>query len=295
MKTGRARPGPSGPCPGPDEAGRHPWVEWGGSGPVLHLAHANGFPPGTYRRLATGLATRFTVCSMGLRPLVPGADPGRLARWEGLADDLRRELRGRGLTGVVGAGHSVGAVSSMMASVADPGLFRALVLIDPVLFTGPRARVWGWMKRLGLSRRLPIVRGALRRRDRWPSREEVAASYRGKPLFATWDPGCLDDYLDAGLVPCRDGGVALRYPTNWEARIFETSPHDPWPLVARIRVPTLVLRGGRSDAFTAEAAARFARLAPAARIEEVPDTTHLLAMEQPEEVGTRILAFLATL
>ena len=21
------------------------WVEWGGKGPVLHLAHGNGFPP----------------------------------------------------------------------------------------------------------------------------------------------------------------------------------------------------------------------------------------------------------
>ncbi|HEX8438854.1 MAG TPA: alpha/beta hydrolase, partial [Archangium sp.] len=24
--------------------------DWGGTGPVLHLAHANGFPPATYRR-----------------------------------------------------------------------------------------------------------------------------------------------------------------------------------------------------------------------------------------------------
>ena len=27
--------------------------DWGGTGPVLHLAHANGFPPGSYRKLIT--------------------------------------------------------------------------------------------------------------------------------------------------------------------------------------------------------------------------------------------------
>ena len=141
------------------------FIDFGGSGPPLHLAHANGFPPGAYRRLAEALATRFHVIALVTRPLVPGSDPAAMRDWGDLAADLRRELLARGDGPFVGVGHSVGAVTTMMAAAADPGLFRSIVLIDPVLFAGVRQHLWGWCSRAGLLRFVPIVRAAARRRD----------------------------------------------------------------------------------------------------------------------------------
>ena len=91
--------------------------DWGGTGPVLHLAHANGFPPGTYRKLIELLKTRYHVFTLRSRCLVPGSDPLTLGSWTDLADELAHSLRARGLENVVGVGHSVGGVATLLASV----------------------------------------------------------------------------------------------------------------------------------------------------------------------------------
>jgi pimeloyl-ACP methyl ester carboxylesterase len=223
---------------------------------------------------------------------VAGAAPASIRDWRDLAADLKRDLADRGWRGIAAVGHSVGAVCTMMAASDDPGLFRAVVLIDPVLFTGPRLAVWSAMRRAGLGRWIPIARGAARRRDEFPTREEARAYWGGKQLFATWDPRCLDDYVEAGLVPAGPGGFTLAWSGAWEERVFETTPHDAWEAAGRLAVPVLVLRGEDSDTFTRAAARRFLAACPAAVTVEVPGTTHLLPMERPEAVAALVSRFL---
>ena len=45
------------------------WHDWGGRGPILHLAHANGFPPESYRSLVRELTPAFRVVAAAARPL----------------------------------------------------------------------------------------------------------------------------------------------------------------------------------------------------------------------------------
>ena len=66
------------------------WRDWGGSGPTLHFAHANGFPPETYRKLIGELARNHHVCSMSARPLWPDVQPPTLPSWTLLAEDLAK-------------------------------------------------------------------------------------------------------------------------------------------------------------------------------------------------------------
>jgi hypothetical protein len=49
----------------------------------------------------------------------------------------------------------------------------------------------------------------------------VRAAYRDRRVFAGWAPEAFEDYLDAGFVDAPGGGVRLRYPREWEARIFD--------------------------------------------------------------------------
>jgi pimeloyl-ACP methyl ester carboxylesterase len=266
--------------------------DWGGTGPVLHLAHANGFPPETYRKLIEVLKTRHHVFTLRGRWLVPGADPLSMKDWDDMADDLAQALHARGLEGVVGVGHSMGGVASLLASEKNPGLFRAVVALDPVLFTGMRALAIQLLGVLGMQSIIPPARLARRRREHWGSREEAAASYRKKALFRHFDPECFQDYITHGLTQAPGGGVRLTIPTAWEARVFETSPHAVWRRMRSVTVPTLVLRGGDSDTLLPAAMKRIRRTLPGVRIEELPDTTHLFPLEQPEECGRRILTFL---
>jgi pimeloyl-ACP methyl ester carboxylesterase len=195
---------------------------------------------------------------------------------------------------VVGVGHSLGGVLTLWAASDRPDLFRAVVLVDPVLLV-PH---WLWalriMRLLALDERQPLVQGALRRRRTWPDRQACFDHYRDKALFARWSDAALWDYVESGTRPGGEG-VALRYPPEWEARIFATTPTGIWRDVPRLAVPALVMRGARSDTFSPSAMARVGRALPAARLVEVPGAGHLVPMEEPAEIAATIRAFLADL
>jgi pimeloyl-ACP methyl ester carboxylesterase len=267
------------------------WHDWGGSGPNVHFAHANGFPPGTYRKLAETLTERYHVVSMSARPLWSRESPEDLENWSELVDDLRAELGRRDLQGLLAVGHSLGGVASLLAAAEDPGLFRAVVAVDPLILTGRVSLFWGLMKRVGLGGRLGIVRGARSRRDRWPDRRVVHSSYRRKRIFERWDPEVLDDYIACGTTALPDGTLGLRYPKAWEARIFEIAPHDLWPRLRRLRVPTLIVQGEHSDTFREPAARRAARELSTTQVAVMPGTTHFVPMERPQELGELIIDF----
>ncbi len=220
-------------------------------------------------------------------------DPQELSTWHPLADDLGRAIRERAEAPVVAVGHSLGGVLCALAAARDPALFAALVLLDPVIFTGFHAFSWGWMKRLGLGRRFPLVRGAERRRDTWPDRSAARESWSGRSVFRRWDPRVFEDYVDAGVADGPEGSVMLRYPKAWEARLFEICPHDEWARLREVTVPTLVVRGETSDTLMPDAARRMGREMPDARVVELEGTSHFLPMEKPDEVARLVIDFAA--
>ena len=86
------------------------------------------------------------------------------------------------------------------------------------------------------------------------------------------------------------------YPANgrdWEARIYATPPRDVWRHVGALTVPTLALRGPRSDTLTPASWARWRALQPDATFVELPGTGHLLPLERPAAVAAEVHAFLA--
>jgi pimeloyl-ACP methyl ester carboxylesterase len=266
--------------------------DFGGEGPVVHLAHANGFPPGTYRLLADTLTDRYHVVGLPSRPLWPGSHPDSAPTWRPMAGDLAQGLDEQGLEGIVGIGHSLGGVLTLWASVQHPALFRAAVLIDPVIL--PPGLLWllRMLRAVGLEDRQPLVQGALRRRRTWPSRQDCYAHYRAKSFFARWPDAVLRDYVESGTRERADGQVELAYPPEWEAHIFATAPTDIWRDVPKLQIPTLVIRGEDSETFLLAAQRRMARQLPAAEFATIPDAGHLVPMERPEATGAVIRAFL---
>jgi pimeloyl-ACP methyl ester carboxylesterase len=271
------------------------WRDWGGSGAALHFAHANGFPPGTYRKLIDELTRSHHVVSMSARPLWPDSRPRKLRGWSLLAEDLRAEFDRRGVREIVGVGHSLGAVTSLLAAASDPGLFSAVVAVDPLILTGAHSRFWGTVKAVGLGGRIGIVRGARRRRELWSDRGAVRSSYSNKKIFAGWDPEVLEDYLDSGMVDLADGSVRLRYPKKWEAKIFAAAPHNLWPELRKVSVPTLFVQGEHSDTFLDAARLRVEREVPGSRTMVISDSSHFVPMERPRELARVVVEFLESI
>jgi pimeloyl-ACP methyl ester carboxylesterase len=272
--------------------------KFGGEGPLLHLAHANGFPPGSYHPLAEALAGRYQVVAFPSRPLWPGSRPENTPTWRPMAGDLVRALDDLGARDVIGVGHSLGGVLTLWAAIDRPDLFAAVVLIEPVLLPPTWLGYLRLLRWLGLGRRQPLVQGALRRRRTWASRDACYDYFRAKAFFARWSDESLGAYVEAGTRPRADGQVELVYPLRWEAHIFATTPLDIWRdlphlrTLAFLRKPILVLRGEHSETFVPAAQARVARLLPGARCQILADAGHLLPMERPAETAVAINAFL---
>lgn len=225
---------------------------------------------------------------MLLRPLWPGSDPQGIADWMPFSDDLRQFLRERDARNVIGMGHSIGAIVTLRAALREPELFRALVLIDPVLLPVRRILQFGVMRALGLSKRLNgRIAGALARRRRFDDLQQLFAGYRRRDIFRFFTDAELRALIEGITRECKDGGYELAYSPEWEARIYETGIRkdlDLWSGLKRLTIPTLIIRGDETDTFWEGTAQTVKRRNPSIHIATVPKATHLVPLERPQEV-----------
>ncbi|MFN2224282.1 MAG: alpha/beta hydrolase [Chloroflexota bacterium] len=267
----------------------------GGPKPLLHFAHANAYPPGAYRSLLAALASHYRVLASHHRPLWPGSQPQDVRDWEELADDLIRFFDQQGLRGVIGVGHSLGAVTTMLAALKRPDLFRALVLIEPVFLPQTVLDLLVAGATLDEPYETPLVKIAQNRRNWWPSRRQAFEHFRSKEVFGRWPDESLWDYVRYGTVEDGSGGVRLAYSPEWEARIYALPPTGVWKLIPEITQPTLAMRGRESDTLIQPSWTLWQEVQPQATFQEFAAAGHLLPMELPGEVAARIGTFVERL
>jgi pimeloyl-ACP methyl ester carboxylesterase len=272
-----------------------PFLSYGGSGLPLHFLHANGYPPGCYRPLITKLAENYRVYTMLQRPLWPGTRPDEIIDWKPLTDDFLRYLDEQGTGPSIVVGHSVGGIVALRAALRQPERFRALVLIDPVLFPPYTIFFWQVVSLLGLGYQLhPLVRATRNRRDHFDDLERLFKGYRRKPVFKYMDDSALHAYVEG--IACPEGqGYKLCYSVDWETHIYATSVWhdlDIWRGLATLKVPLLIVRGAETDTFWASTGRRVMWKVPTARVVTIPRATHLVPLERPDEVYRTFKEFL---
>lgn len=271
-----------------------PIYDFGGNGPVINLAIANGFPPQTYHPLVDPLTAHYRVVCLLPRPLWGEPPPTRLINWRDLiATDLVDGLREHNLQDVILMGHSFGGVASMIAALESPRV-RALILLDPTIFPD----TFNWMMRFSQmvsDGRLgnPMVERAEKRRDRFESKDAAFARFQNKGPFADWHTDALRGYADS-MIPTGDGEVTLAWSKAWESYIFRSFYVGSWKHVPQLRgrVPVLVIRGEKSRTFMPPAGRRFRQLLPEATYAEIPDHGHLFPQSAPDATRTLITDWL---
>lgn len=261
--------------------------------PPLLFLHATGFCASAYRQMLECVATQFDIFALDLRGHgrngLP-ANPESLRSWKPYVDDVGAFLDLHARSGWTLSGHSLGAATALMAAVGREDV-SALRLIEPVAMPA-------WISRMAktpawpyFSRRMTLVKLASRRRDRWPDRERVHASYSRKALFQSWAPGALDDYLLDALSdgpPDVDGSVSLACRPVWEAATFAAQGNDFWAAARSVTAPIELLAANhRSSTLPEFGRRRFRRLG--AKVTVKAGVSHLAPMEKPAEMA----AFLA--
>ncbi len=258
------------------------------------FAHANGFNAMTYRSILGPLSLSLRIIAMDQRghgaSRMP-ADPHGRRSWSDLRDDLLALLETLGDGPVILAGHSMGATASLLAAQERPDRVRALVLFDPVVlprWTSTLMHRLPWLA-TRIYGRMPLTRGALRRRSVFDSFGAAFRAYRGRGAFRTWPEIMLADYVAGGFREREDGTVELSCAPAWEASNFAAQGNDTWRALDRALAPIDIYQSATQSACRIGSAASLKRRHPRLNVQTVPQTTHFLPMERPDLVRDALL------
>ncbi len=157
--------------------------------PRLVFAHATGMCASAYRQFLHPFSERFDVIAPDLRGhgrTALKAVPFTIRNWSVYADDLEALIKSEPVTdaGWVMMGHSMGAVTSLLAASRGNIPVSQIILIDPVIIpTVFRFIAQSPLQPL-LRDQIPIARQARARRSQWTDRAAVENSYGRKGFFS---------------------------------------------------------------------------------------------------------------
>ncbi|HRE00592.1 MAG TPA: alpha/beta hydrolase [Ilumatobacteraceae bacterium] len=254
------------------------------------FAHATGFHAHCWLPVAAHLPN---VHSIGYDARGHGDTPIGPA-WEA-ADSVDWTVYGADATAVatvvaaeagaplVGVGHSMGGAALIMAALARPELFRALVVYEPIVIPPITDR--------DASFENPLASGARRRRATFPDVETAIANYASKPPMSAFADGVVDAYVRYGFGPALDdhgeptGEITLKCRPEHEARTYEAGGnHATWKRLAELQVPIWVLSGQTEPMQPSSWTETLAAQIPKARFVRLDDLRHFGPLEAPAAI-----------
>ncbi|WP_439106732.1 alpha/beta fold hydrolase [Congregibacter sp.] len=261
--------------------------DFGGKGLPLLFAHANGYPPGSYRELFAYLEDSFAIKALEHRPLWGGREPPRRLSWQLFANDTLDAINRNYSEPVWVMGHSMGGTIAALAARRHAEKIAGIILLDPV-FLPDRVVIATRLKSEKRRRNMPMLRRALSRPEHFESHAAAFDFYRGKLAFQGLSDEALSHYVEASKAPMPDGGVQLRYSGAWEAAVYGSAPRAR-PLMKRMSLRTVALRGAESDTLRPEIWSRWQHWQPGASFIEIPGG-HLFPLESPKATADAVVS-----
>ena len=267
-----------------------PSVDFGGEGRQIHFAHANGFHPMMYSELIAELVPKFKVNAKLFRPYWEGSNPNELKSWQLLGDDLIRYFDQKGYKNIIGIGHSMGGVASVLANKKRPELFSKLILLEPVVLP-PKVYLSRFLPKSVRQSMIAPAKIALKRKDTWESKEDAYNQLRGKRVFKDIPDSVFKDYIEYGTKENGEGGVKLSYSKEWEAQIY-TNSANPWAALKSLNIPVLVVRGTKTNVLVDKSWELMKSRLKSFTFKEIEDGGHLVPFEKKSEITKLILEFI---
>ncbi len=252
---------------------------WGDAGraPLL-LLHSLAAHSHWWDWAAPLLAARFSVVALDQRGhgASARAEPPDYT-FDDYAADALAVLDSLGWSAATVIGYSMGGYVGALLAARHPDRVSALVMAD-VLTAWPPA-MQGF-----------VLKQAQRPSPTYSSAREARERFRLSPPETT-APRTRVSYLG-------ERSVIERRPSVWEhafdRRVFLHPPVDPWPFLASVRCPTLVVRGEGSRIMDADACRRVAARVRAGVALELPGTHHHLVVEDPTAFARAVLEWRPT-
>jgi pimeloyl-ACP methyl ester carboxylesterase len=249
------------------------WVEQVGEGPEVLLIGGLGDTVESWQFQLDGLADRYRLTAFDNRGAGRTAMPDGPVSVEAMADDAAAVLRALDIPTAHVAGFSGGSIFSQELALRHPELVRSLVLQSTWAVLDPYFRSW-----------LQFVYRLV----------EVAPSERAfLEDFFLWiytvrahNDGTVDQFIEEVLAfPHKQS------PEDVQRFLDALRDHDTTDRLPEIKVPTLVLAGGRDSTSRPELCRAVAELIPGARFEVMEEEAHQPFQEIPDEWNARVDAF----
>lgn len=258
--------------------------QWGCDGPAIVLLHGlRGFS-GTWRALAASLSQQYRLIALDQRGRGDSDwDPGRNYYTDAYLADLEAVVDRLALDRFVLLGHSMGGTTSYVYASRHPERLAGLIIED----IAPGASVSG------------------------PGAQRVVAEMSALPeSFASWDDAraywrrqratvgteAIEQRVAESLRTAVDGTITWRY----DARGISHTRVNPdpsrivdlWPIVLQLQVPTLIIRGERSDFCPEPAVAEMCRRNARIASVTVPSASHYVHDDAPALFAQHVSDFL---
>lgn len=260
--------------------------EWGDpASPAIVLLHGLRGYSGTWRKFASALADRFHLIAFDARGRgESGWDAGRNYYTDAYVADLEAVVAALGLSRFILIGHSMGGTTSYVYAAANPQRLDALVVED--ITAGSSVSGAGFERIVAEMKALPT---------RFADWAEARAYWR--KLRGNLPDAAIEERLWESMREDADGSVIWRYDAEGIAatRVAPDPARvvDLWPVIAAIDVPTLVIRGGKSDFCNLESVQQLEAQNPMLRHATVDGASHYVHDDAPEEFLRLVQRFLA--
>jgi pimeloyl-ACP methyl ester carboxylesterase len=259
------------------------------TGKRVHLLHGTGFSAMTFGAMASQLPND---CSIWLTD-VPGhglsTQPSKqMPNWQKLADTVAdavyKQANVKENGPLIGIGHSMGAVLTLLAAVKYPDLFSEIILLDPVLFKNEMIIAQQLMRATGAWRHGALVKSVSNRTATWPSLKVMESEIAIKPFYKPWHPQVISDYCNYSTITNSDNSVELSCSPKWESSIFGSYPKGLWKAVRTVKLPTNILVANKTYFFIPTAVQRAAKINKKIQWQKFGNH-HCFPMEQPLETA----------
>jgi lipase len=256
------------------------YLYYDGDGPVIIMLHATGFLPWLWHPIAKKLANSYRIIAPYFCDHRHDEPEDGVVSWLSLAKDLCDLCQALKIERPLLAGHSMGATIITIASAIYGSPAEKIIMIEPIYLP---EHIYS----AGLTvEQHPLASKAIRRHNKWASRDEALEYLRSKALFTSWDSEALELYLNYGMVPSESGGLTLTCSPRRETALFMGGlSYNPWPLLHKITSPTLVLEGEKSENRAYIDLRKAASLMQNGTYKLVKGAGHLIPMEKPGETA----------
>lgn len=260
-------------------------------GPRLVLSHGNGFSIDTYYPFWSRFTDRFDCFIYDFRShgwnLVGDRRTHNVPTFVTDSESVIRDIDRRfGKKPKIGLFHSLSTLTALRQAAGGDG-FSALVLFDPPVC--PPGRFPHDMEKVGGQ--LGTI--ARRRRDRFETPEDFADYLSRRNVFERLGPGVVDLFARTTLRRAAEGtGFELRCPREYEAQVYEYI--FCWTMTVDLDSVVCPVKAIGADPTVPNS------YMPSLDIKElvlvdydfIPETTHLLQLEEPEKCAALALEFI---